>query len=191
MVVNGISEKIILTDCDGVLLDWCVAFNQWMAFKGYVLKNSMEYDVVNKYQITEPEKRKLTSEFNSSAWMGYLTPYKDAVKYVKKLHEEHGYVFHVITSLSNDKFAQKLRISNLENIFGKNIFDDYTFLNTGSDKDQALKMWKGSECYWIEDKWDNAVQGLVFGLKSILISDVSRNFKSEVKTWKEIYEMIT
>ena len=119
MVVNGISEKIILTDCDGVLLDWCVAFNQWMTFKGYVLKNSMEYDVVNKYQITEPEKRKLTSEFNSSAWMGYLTPYKDAVKYVKKLHEEHGYVFHVITSLSNDKFAQKLRISNLENIFGK------------------------------------------------------------------------
>ena len=76
--------------------------------------------------------------------------------YVKRLHEEHGYVFHCITSLSKDENAQELRRMNLKKLFGKTAFDKFIFLDTGADKDEALLPYKDSGLWWIEDKIDNS-----------------------------------
>ena len=80
--------------------------------------------------------------FNQSAVVGFLPPLRDAIHYVRKLHEEHGYVFHVCTSLHKDKNAQKLRIMNLEKLFGETVFEKYIILGCGDDKDELPHLTK-------------------------------------------------
>ena len=160
--------KIILTDCDGVLLDWENGFNEWMSSKGYTKVVEGIYDISKTYGLEKEVGKRLVKEFNESAWMGYLTAFRDARSGVAKLYEA-GYRFHCITSLSLDKKAKRLRLQNLENVFGKGVFKELVCLDTGADKDEALAEYKDSGLYWLEDKTENAECGLKFGLKSILI----------------------
>ena len=162
------NEKIILTDADGVLFAWEEAFHSWMSEKGFTVKEPALYDVAKTFGIPKSLTKKLVKEFNESAWMGFLPAHKDARSGVAKL-VEHCWQFIVITSLSLDKKAQMLRVSNLKNIFGQNVFIDVICLNTGADKDEELVKFKDSGMWWIEDKPKNAELGLEMGLKSILI----------------------
>jgi len=189
-------DKVILTDCDGVLLDWEHSFHQWMANHGYKLDVDAvhEYEIAVKYNILPDEKKMLVRAFNESANIGYLTPLRDSVKYVQKLYQEHGYVFRVITSLSNDPYAAKLREDNLRSVFG-NAIEQVICLDTGADKDDALECYRGTDCYWIEDKPENADVGAACDLQSILIGHTFNVDYSgpatRVNTWKEIYEIVT
>lgn len=160
--------KIILTDCDGVLLDWEKGFNEWMTSKGYAKVVEGIYDISKTYGLEKKVGKRLVREYNESAWMGYLKAFRDARSGVAKLYEA-GYRFHCITSLSLDKKAKRLRMQNLENVFGKGVFKELVCLDTGADKDEALAEYEGSGFYWLEDKTENAECGLKFGLKSILI----------------------
>lgn len=164
-------NKIILTDCDGVLLNWEATFSTWMAQHGFNKVNADTYDVAESYGLEKSESKKLVRQFNESAWMGYLPALRDARSGVATLIEQ-GYEFKCITSLSLDKNAKKARVKNLKNIFGKDVFteDNVLCLDTGADKDEALDEYKDSGCYWIEDKIENAQLGVKFGLKSILIN---------------------
>lgn len=187
-------EKIILTDCDGVLLAWEGAFHEWMISKGFTKKEHGTYDISKTFGIPKTLGKKLVKEFNESAWMGFLPAYKDARSGVAKL-VEHGWKFIVITSLSLDVKAQMLRISNLKNIFGKNVFIDVICLDTGADKDEELVKFKDSGLFWIEDKPENAEAGLKYGLKPIIIEH-EHNKGHDVEgietayDWEEIYNII-
>ncbi len=190
-------NNIILTDVDGVLLNWEFAFDIWMGEHGHVKQPGCElkYNIGKRYGIDPDIGRKLIKTFNESAAIGFLPPLRDAMFYVKKLHEEHGYVFRCITSLSLDKNAQKLRRMNLEKLFGDTVFDHIEFLDTGADKDDSLSKYRGSNYFWIEDKIDNAVVGLEYGLKS-LIMEHGHNMGyigpvPIVKNWSDIYSRIT
>ena len=193
-----ICDKVILTDVDGVLLDWEYAFTQWMEKHNYEVQPGFEnnYHVGTRYGLAEEDKERIVRMFNESAWIRKLPPLRDAIKYVKKLHEDHGYVFRVISSLSEDYYAQHLRTKNLIEMFGPSVFESFTYLDTGADKDEALAPYEGSECWWIEDKPENAVLGQSLGLESILVNhhhnqDAFTGDIPRVKNWKEIYEIIT
>ena len=193
----NLSEKVILTDVDGVLLDWLFAFTQWMDKHGYkvVEGGESEYDVTKRYGLEHAEKERLVRMFNESAWIRKLPPLRDAIKYVKKLHEDHGYVFRVISSLSNDYYAQHLRTKNLIEMFGPSVFESFVYLDTGADKDEALEQYRNSGCYWVEDKPENAILGRDIGLESILVAHDFNNTDEignipRAKNWKEIYEII-
>lgn len=189
--------KLILTDCDGVLLDWEWAFRVWMTEKGYQLTDnvSTSYYLHHHYtDLTQDLAKKLVKQFNESAAIGFLPALRDSVHYVKRLNEKHGYTFRVITSLSLDKNAQKLREMNLRKIFG-NAIESVIFLDTGADKDGALAPYEGSGLWWIEDKPQNADVGHDLGLSSLLVEH-GHNMHHEcpypvVKDWKEIYKIIT
>lgn len=188
-------EKMILTDADGVILNWLGAFEPWMSKRGYAKVVDNEYNMAITYGIPKYAIKKLIKEFNESADIGYLAPYLDSVKYIKRLHEEHGYVFRVITSLSLNPYAAKLREKNLKRLFGAAI-DSVICLDTGADKDEALAPYAGSGMFWIEDKPENAAVGAAIGLKSILmmqshnIGNVPEGCQPAVN-WKEVYELIT
>ena len=190
-----VKDKVILVDCDGVLFDWVYAFNQWMTKHGYKEVDTSVYDVKIRYGLSDKESKMLVRMFNESAWIRSLPPLRDAIKYVKKLHQDHGYIFHAITSLSNDYYAQHLRTKNLIEMFGPTVFERYVYLDTGADKDHVLEEYFDSGCYWIEDKIENAVVGQHLGLDSLLVEhDHNRHFEHDgvrtVKNWKEIYEVI-
>lgn len=193
----SLSDKVILTDVDGVLLDWLFSFQQWMEKHGYKTVDGAEaeYDVSKRYGLEEVEKNRLVRMFNESAWIRCLPPLRDTIKYMRKLHEDHGYVFRVISSLSDDYYAQHLRTKNLIEMFGPSLWDTFVYLDTGADKDEALEQYRGTDCYWIEDKPENADLGIELGLDSILMGhDFNANYSGSAKrvtTWKEIYEIIT
>jgi len=186
-------DKVILVDCDGVLLDWMYGFKQWMKRHGYIMKNPDVYDVGVMYGLERNEKRRLCRMFNESATIRKLPPLRDAIKYVRKLHEEQGYVFHAITSLSNDEYAQHLRTKNLCEMFGPTVFEKYVYLDTGADKDEELEFYRGTGCIWVEDKVENAIAGAKVGLESLVIEhdyNTDCDFP-RMRNWKDIYEYIT
>lgn len=194
--MKEMKENVILVDCDGVLCDWGYAFTHWMEHnKNIPVLDFNEYNVGLRFGITKEEGKKFVAEFNDSAAIAFLPPLRDAVYYIKRLNMLHGYRFHCITSLSDNKYAQRLRTQNLELLFGKEIFDEFIYLPCGADKDEVLEKYRGSECWWVEDKPENAVAGEKVGLNPILVahdhnhdadSDIPRFWK-----WKEIYKYIT
>jgi len=188
-------DKVILTDCDGVMLDWEYAFDQWMKRHGYIVKVTGDYRMDIKYGLEYNETKRLVRMFNESAWIRKLPPLRDAMYYVKKLHIEHGYIFHAITSLSNDQYAQHLRTKNLREMFGDTVFEKYVYLDTGADKDEVLEEYRDTGCWWVEDKPENADCGIGVGLNSLLVDhDHNRDYTGEavrVTNWREIYTIIT
>jgi FMN phosphatase YigB (HAD superfamily) len=190
-------NKVILTDCDGVILDWEYSFTEWMRGRGYTLAENYHtmYNIGERYNISKEEGRVLVSTFNESANIGYLPPLRDAVKYIRKIHEKFGYVFHIITSLSTDPYAYKLRKQNLEALLGQTFCEKLICLETGADKDVALEPYRDSGCLWVEDKPENAVLGTRLGLESILIrhpfnEDFNDSSIIPVHSWKEIYRQL-
>jgi hypothetical protein len=191
-------KDIILTDCDGVCLDWEYAFNIWMQEHGFVEVegSKLNYDMSIRYGIPREQVIKLIRIFNESAAIGFLPAMRDATYYIKKLVEKHGYKFHAITSLSLDPNAQKLREMNLHKLFGDTAFERIVCLDTGADKDESLEEYEGTGFHWIEDKWSNAEAGYRYGLRPIVLEHGHNMMEYHpditiLKNWKEIYEHIT
>ena len=189
--------KVIVTDADGVCLNWEWAFEVWMEEHGHKLQpdHAGAYDMGLRYGISKEDTRKLIKIFNESAAIGFLPALRDATYYIKLLHEKHGYVFDVVTSLSTNPYAQKLRKKNMRKLFGETAFRKFKFLSTGADKDAALLPYKDSGLFWIEDRTENAELGQRLGMRSLLMAH-GHNYTYEhpqirvVKDWSEIYEII-
>jgi len=190
-------SNVILTDADGVLLNWRDSFDAWMMRQHGIFATGdvNQYDQIERYQ--DPEIWKKIVEFNGSANIGWLPPLYDSVKYVRKIYEELGMKFTVITSLSKNPYAQKLRTQNLINIFGKDVFEEFIYLDTGEDKDVILGQYSEyyPGAYWIEDKVKNAIHGAQVGLQSLLMKHP--HIKTEdtegipkMSNWRMVYETI-
>ena len=193
-MLREINDKLILTDCDGVLLDWEYHFYKWLKETEGYERLGPEYNIGKAIGVAQKTGAKFVNLFNRSEYMKTLSPMRDAIKYVRKLHEEHGYIFHVITSQTNCRLAQEYRKENLRNVFG-DVFDGFTILNTGEDKAEALKKWEGTECFWIEDKAANIKMGNDVGLRGILIDhnwNRTCTYECErARKWKDVYNIIT
>jgi len=188
-------EKIILTDIDGVVLDWEEGFSVWMQHHGHDTVEGFKefYDINKRYGVKKEVSKKLVEQFNSSAAVGFLPPLRDAQYYMKLLHEKHKYQFVAVTSLSDDPFAQKLRERNLAKLFGDNTFKEVICLSCGADKDEVLielsEKYEG--CYWIEDKVENAIVGAGIGYDTLLMEHkynmTEKGDFEIVKDWEDIY----
>jgi hypothetical protein len=190
--------RTILVDCDGVCLDWEYAFDVYLQQHGFrkVEGGNLKYDIGKRYGIDGEQGKKLIKIFNESAHIGFLPPLRDSMYYIKRLHEEHGYVFHAITSLSRNENACELRRMNLRKLFGNTAFEKFVFLDTGEDKDGALEPYRGTGLWWIEDKIVNCQVGHAMGLRPLLMEhghnlDFTDVDIPRVKNWREIYNLIT
>ena len=208
------NNRIILTDVDGVLLEWENHFTEWMLQRsyfdnevgeGYVGKKVYPYkllddkqdtyEMAERFGLTKTEVRKEIREFNKSAWMGNQPPMLESQTWVKLLAAE-GWTFVPITSQTSDIPAQKVRKKRLGDLFGNYVFTNYHILDTGADKDSALAEFHGTGLYWVEDKPKNALAGLNYGLKPILIDHpYNREFNHpdiiRVNNWKQIHEILS
>jgi hypothetical protein len=120
-------------------------------------------------------KESLIEEFNRSAWMGIQEPMPDSQTWVKLLHAE-GWTFIPITSQTLDIPAQELRKRRLKELFGGTVFENFIILETGDHKDAALAEFHGTDLWWVEDKPENALLGLEYGLNHCwLIIHIIRN----------------
>jgi len=201
------SNRIILTDVDGVLLEWENHFTQWMLKRSHfvrrkrrqtyrLLKNKQsEYAMEKRFGVSKTTIEKEIREFNRSAWMGTQPPLPQAVTYVKLLHAE-GWTFIPITSQTSDVPAQLLRKRLLSDLFGEHVFQNYFILETGDDKFSVLEEFKNTGLYWVEDKWENAMTGYKLGLKPLLINHGYNQHHSHpkikrVNNWKQIHKIVS
>ena len=188
----NMNKKIILTDVDGVLLDWSYAFETYLEFQ--VHKNiETESKSSHQFDFTNNELMSHVRTFNKSVSMGFLPALRDSIQYVKILHEKYGYQFHAISSMGINKHSMKLRTKNLKRLFGDTVFDRFVYLDLMNSKEKILSEYKNSEYYWIEDDVQNARDGLNLGLKSILIEQPHNiNCKDVpiVKNWNILSKMI-
>jgi beta-phosphoglucomutase-like phosphatase (HAD superfamily) len=187
-------KKIIVTDVDGVILNWEDAFQVWMEHQGFkkVLKHKLIYNAASQFNLSKEEGKKWVKLFNQSAAIGFLPPLRDAQEILTLLNKNYGYRFVVCTSLSNDKAAQELRTRNLQKYFG-DIFEEFVYLDTGADKDEALyklaKKYRG--CLWVEDKVENADAGAKVDFEPVVMEhgyNMNDNHEHFVaKNWEDIY----
>ena len=202
------SSRIILTDVDGVLLEWERHFTKWLQLRSYFDKNGNryypykladssldDYEMANRFGVSKDTIRQEIREFNRSAWMGTQRPMYESQTWVKLLAAE-GWTFVPITSQTSDVPAQELRKKRLGELFGDHIFKNYLILGTGADKDGALAEFHDTGLYWVEDKPKNALAGLKYGLKPILIDHpYNKDFNHpdiiRVNNWKQIHEILS
>ena len=203
-----ISNRIILTDVDGVLLEWERHFTKWLQLRSYFDKNGNrnypyklldsnhnDYDMSKRFGISKETISQEIREFNRSAWMGTQRPMLESQTWVKLLHAE-GWTFVPITSQTSDIPGQALRKKRLGELFGEHVFSNYHILGTGADKDGALAEFHDTGLYWVEDKPKNALAGLNYGLKPILIDHpYNKEFNHpdiiRVNNWKQIHEILS
>lgn len=200
MIKLNKDDKIIVTDADGVLLDWLGGFNDYMVSLGYSQKpgTSHMYELEVRFGIDRDTVMKCIHDFNESERISSLSAFEDSVEYVTKLVED-GYRFVCVTSVSENPETKAYREENLRNLFG-NAFVEVICLAVGQDKQAILnEIAGGTKLYWIEDHFKNAEAGYEAGLTSILIdNDYNSHFQTDLFTrvdrvdpWKQIYEIIT
>lgn len=188
-------ENVIVTDYDGVCAYWEHGFHMWMVSKGYRETKNGFYNIEDKYGISKEEGDALADAFNESAAMRRLPPLKDAIKYIRKLHEDHGYVFHCISAIPDTRDMYEARMENIENLFGKTAFERLTLCGHSANKQELLKEYEGTGCFWIEDLMKNALMGLKLGMRPLLMDhhynkNDHHSGVSRVYNWKEIYTTI-
>jgi len=188
--------KHILTDADGVLVDWLTGFGEYMAARGFVRKPNTDHEYVigKRYEdLSISDGHAIVHEYNNSSAIRNMPPMPGAQENIAALAEE-GYTFTVITSLSDQPHARDNRIHNLETHFGK-IFNDVICIKTGRPKVKVLTQWKDTGLLWVEDHPNNAVDGHTLGLSPVLIAhEQNAEFNHPeipvVSGWADIYKML-
>ena len=191
------SNKIILTDVDGVLLDWVSMFTTWMYERGFRVNPDKHhlYTIGDWYGLSDEEIMPIVREFNGSAAIGFFSPLPKAKEYVQIIHHTYGYRFHAITSMGTCKYAKRLREENLKSIFGDEVFTKFIFFDVNHCKKDALKLYAPGTI-WVEDKPENAVVGHQLGLRSVLMNhghNTGYPIPKEIPradTWEDIYHII-
>ena len=189
------ADKTILTDCDGVLLDWEIKFRVWMERLGYKFNEDRAscYSIGEQYGVSHEKSSELIAKFNSGSDFESLPPWKDSVEYVQRLHTE-GWNFVVITTAGIHPWTYGLRRSNLDNVFGEGVINELHVLPVHGDKGTVLSKFEGRKLFWIEDKPSNADLGVKYGLQPLLMSaPYNRNYTGpavKVNNWAEIYKIV-
>jgi len=189
-------DKILLTDCDGVLLDWESKFETFATQLGYTFKDNYAntYSIGEQLGIGHTESHNLIAKFNCSSDFESIPAWKDSVDGIAKFKAD-GWKIVIITTAGLHPWTYGLRRNNLDNIFGIGAIDELYVLELHGDKGEILKSYKDSGLYWIEDKPSNAELAYKYGLKPLLMNNPhnsSYNGKLiRVNTWKDIYSTIT
>ena len=190
-------NKRILTDADGVLLDWTEGFAEW--FKNThdsVLEPESEgiYKVEHRTPgFSTDQGNSLVEDFNRSEYIRGLSAFRDSQHYIAKLYER-GYTFHCITAIEDRSDIYERRWENLQNLFGGAV-DELTLVGDMPNKLHHLTKYQDTGRFWIEDSISNAEDGHSLGLVTILVKHGhSVNFEHDdihpVDTWAEIYDII-
>jgi hypothetical protein len=159
----------IITDVDGVLLNFDLSFDIYMSKKGYgkVPNSDHIFNLAKKYRLPEDKLKSLVIEFANSENFEKLYALRDSIDGIKTLSKS-GAKFIAVTSCGDSSFTKSARIKNLESVFG-NVFNDVICLPLLSPKSHILEKWKGSKKLWIEDHYHNAIDGSKLGLRSVLV----------------------
>lgn len=190
-------ERIILTDCDGVLLNWRRWFYKWMDARGYKMVDEDAHFTYQQYDFKRSDFLKIQKQFNECAWIRWCPTIRDSMSVVQRLHRK-GWRFHVITAMTLDEPAQTLREQNLLDIFGTAI-EEVHFADLGGSKKHILERYQGTGYLWVEDSPRHIETGSELGLTPVLMNHYyNEDYRNEhkfddiifVNNWSEIEKYV-
>lgn len=163
-------DKIILTDADGVLVDWRSAFGEFMSDRQHPMLpgTDNEYNISKRHGVPNDRAVDYIREFNELPGIAHLSPFADSVQYVTLL-ADLGFRFVVVSSIGDHPVSKMCRHDNLINLFG-DVFDEVHCLALDANKAETLATWRDTGYFWIEDHMGQATAGYEVGLKPILIN---------------------
>jgi FMN phosphatase YigB (HAD superfamily) len=186
-------NKLILTDIDGVFLNWELAFTGWMIIEKGIEINHEERFHQRYGKLALSELSRHISEFNESSYGSAIPPIEGAKKGVKTLREA-GCSFHAITSFGSSHKEYHNRKDNLSSAFGRGTFKKIFSLDFSVSKEKILSRYSNPETYfWIEDTISNADIGHKLGFKTILMNRTGEKKNvpyDQVSSWDELQDKL-
>ena len=183
--------KLIISDCDGVILDFHKAFEQFVSryYPDITLDNT-DYAL----GLTAQEMYNIVNEFNTDFSFSRLEALGDSLEYVAKLQEEFDYKFVAITTCLGTERTKVMRELNLRTLFGYSTFEEIICLPIGTSKFGALQ--KFEPTYYCDDKLKHCESAVKAGhtafkmLHSYNIENERPDTIVPVHDWKTIYEYV-
>lgn len=199
-------KKVILTDIDGVVIQWQSGL-AYFAHK-YGIKTDVIIEMISDEKFRCPSDifqtdvatgKQLMEKYNNSDFIRYLAAYKDALKVINDLKKDYEFV--AITALGNSIDAKLNRQFNLNSLF-PGAFQEILMCGHSESKDALLSQAKekyGSRivCY-IDDLPSHCEAALkVFKGTEVDVFFMPRGERTEktgayfVKDWAEVQYMIS
>ena len=165
------AERAVLLDCDGVLLDWIAGFRVFAEDRlGRALcpVGPTRFDMFEWLGVKgRDEVLPLIVEFNGGACGGFgRLPLMPGAREAMETMRAAGRELHVITACSEDETVRALRRSNLLDAFG-DVFAEVHCV--GLSESKRLLLDEHVEGVWVEDKFENAVEGAESGHDAYLL----------------------
>lgn len=156
-----------ILDCDDVLLNWLAGFRAHLGRRHGIVPvaGPSSWDMAPWLGTSTERTLELIEEFNSSEEFGQLGPVDGAFAAVRHLHDR-GNRLTVITSCADDPAIIARRHENLRRVFGSSI-DRVICVALGQSKRSWLDVLRPG--IWIEDNYDNAIQGYEAGNKTFVM----------------------
>lgn len=163
-------SKVILTDVDEVIFNWQKSFEKWILREGRYQPTEPlgnYWNVEQWLNISDDEGTELIQEFNhmEEFWPDF-EPLPRVQENVEILHKE-GFKFVAITACATDDWTHSKRWENLQKCFGQ-AFDTLHCVGLWQSKRSTLARYRSA--YWVDDKFNHALDGALEGHKSYLMS---------------------
>lgn len=180
-------NKTILTDVDGVILDFLGAFEQWVIQQGYdINENAIGHDFDLSLAFKDDvDAIQVIRDFFNTDMASNLMPLRESNIHLGELND-NGYDFIAITACPNLDDVLENRKNNIKNAIG---FDFKQIIGAGflSGKKDILSRYSPS--VWVEDNLDHAIIGAELGHQVFLIDHPYNQGKGQftrVNCWEEI-----
>lgn len=192
------TTKIILTDIDGVILDFAKTFAEFILdVKGETIITEDYFK--QKRERAYEDHQKIVAEYTVSDHFKNLEAKPCALEVLNDLRKE-GWRFIAITACDTEhpeqcvKTAYNNRMENLEKYF-PDVFEDMHFSPWSTGKGEILKRY--APTWWIDDRADHAHDGHEAGHKAIIMRGEDPHVEANnhanlpiVDTWHEIKALI-
>jgi FMN phosphatase YigB (HAD superfamily) len=188
---------VLITDIDGVALNWVQGFSKYLHYKMLQKIKSWNPSQFNSKECFPHFKRfqQYVLEYQSMEFYKQLKPYEDALEAYKQI-KNLGFDIVALTSCGTEKDVVNNRLENIKNCFD-GIFSDVHILGLQQRKDQILNNYKNA--VFIDDQVNNVISGAKAGHTTFLLdkkynktlilpSSVTRikNWDSVINYFKEV-----
>jgi hypothetical protein len=168
-VEHLMTKPWVLLDCDGVLLDWDLAVQQYaLEYRSHVWDgihmDEHSYDLTGRMNISSEDAQQLIHDFHHSQSYAHLPPMTGAVLAISQLSRFANLA--VITACGTQDQIVKSRMHNLAQVFGSVFVHVHC---TDSFAEKAQHLCKYDPGYWVEDHARNAQMGQLYGHQCFLI----------------------
>ena len=196
-------KKTLLTDCDGVLLDWLSGIPEFLASQGLDSDHLMDglmgnqFIPIEKIFMSETVEQALSrmNDYHRSDCMKKLPIMEPGAEAsLKRLSDEYEII--VVTSFSEDKAAQKNREENLQLRYGNSISDLICLPFSANKTDVLRDLAKSRDVsLWVDDQIKHVYHGINAGINSYQYTynmSCGRNTGEvrELDSWRKIEKML-